>query len=255
MNKKLNTYFVFAILAVITVGFLVWHSITIFNLEQDLKNLHTIAPSLRRSTMMQSQEGDTQISQHVIPTTEKSQDAHILYNEDGSIDTSNWQEYCNKEHGFCVKYPQGWKVGVNKEFEKSHGIINIYFSNYKGNYNKSNMPKDYKAYSINIYDNNHEDFSNYKRNEEYIKELAKSQYNKFIVLSNDYHIDVYGIFKKNACNNIVGYDDTCDMILPVAKGFLTMSKFSYTFQHPTEINEQLSSMKSLMGAIYTFRLK
>ncbi len=26
------------------------------------------------------------------------------------INTSDWKTYCNKEYGFCVKYPEGWKV-------------------------------------------------------------------------------------------------------------------------------------------------
>jgi hypothetical protein len=26
------------------------------------------------------------------------------------IDTSNWKEYCNQEYGFCVKYPENWRV-------------------------------------------------------------------------------------------------------------------------------------------------
>ncbi len=37
-------------------------------------------------------------------------DTAIRYNADGSIDTSNWQEYCNQEYGFCVKYPDGFIV-------------------------------------------------------------------------------------------------------------------------------------------------
>ncbi len=29
----------------------------------------------------------------------------IIYNKDGSIDTSNWKTYKNEEFGFSVRYP------------------------------------------------------------------------------------------------------------------------------------------------------
>ncbi len=45
-------------------------------------------------------------------------DTAIRYNADGSIDTSNWQEYCNQEYGFCVKYPQGWVVEKYKSSDE-----------------------------------------------------------------------------------------------------------------------------------------
>jgi len=44
------------------------------------------------------------------PQNPQVTDKTIRSNADGSIDTSNWQKYCNQEYGFCVKYPQGWAV-------------------------------------------------------------------------------------------------------------------------------------------------
>ncbi len=71
------------------------------------------------STAMQSHSKDqeTAAPSHTdTPSSDNAQnhntitDTAIRYNADGSIDTSNWQEYCNQEYGFCVKYPQGWEV-------------------------------------------------------------------------------------------------------------------------------------------------
>ncbi len=39
-----------------------------------------------------------------------------------NIDTSNWKEYCNKEYGFCVKYPRNW---ILKREEKNNAVISL----------------------------------------------------------------------------------------------------------------------------------
>ncbi len=38
----------------------------------------------------------------------------IIYNKDGSIDTSNWKIYRNEELGFSVRYPEFWKIKESK---------------------------------------------------------------------------------------------------------------------------------------------
>ncbi len=37
-----------------------------------------------------------------------------------NIDTSNWKEYCNKEYGFCVKYPESVELFENKNGIRLH---------------------------------------------------------------------------------------------------------------------------------------
>jgi len=116
--KKLDTNFAYAILAVITVGFLLWHSIAIFNLEEDLKNIQN------NNIVIPAEAG----------TQENTQDAHILYNEDGSIDTSNWKTYTNEEYGFSVKYPEGYNYFVESSNNKAEVLFQknaLYEDDYK----------------------------------------------------------------------------------------------------------------------------
>ncbi len=86
------------------------------------------------STAMQSHSKDqeTAAPSHIdTPSSDNAQnhnatttDAAIRYNADGSIDTSNWQEYCNQEYGFCVKYPEGWAVeNISQKLDASTTII------------------------------------------------------------------------------------------------------------------------------------
>jgi len=42
----------------------------------------------------------------------KEEFKNILYNEDGSINTTNWETYKDEKIGFEVKYPKNWKYTV-----------------------------------------------------------------------------------------------------------------------------------------------
>ncbi len=95
---------------IIALGAIVWYA-------QNASTNHQSAVIARSETTKQSRSNDTATT--TPPTTNTNTgtnaqnhntttDTAIRYNADGSIDTSNWQEYCNQEYGFCVKYPQGW---------------------------------------------------------------------------------------------------------------------------------------------------
>ncbi len=112
MNKKvLITTGIILGLAVIAGGFLVWQN---GNNKQQAKN---------------SKQQERQISKQEKNNQENQKD-EIEELKVENIDTSNWKEYCNKEYGFCVKYPEGWKVEKEKKrFHSETGkIVNEDFS-------------------------------------------------------------------------------------------------------------------------------
>ena len=52
---------------------------------------------------------------------EKTEQENRIAGNQEEIDTSDWQEYCNQEYGFCVKYPQGWKI--ERVFNKTRTFL------------------------------------------------------------------------------------------------------------------------------------
>ncbi len=62
-----------------------------------------------------------------------------------NIDTSNWKEYCNKEYGFCVKYPEGWKY--HNSFSHN-SVFGIFFNNPKEKYWFEGTESDHISMSV-----------------------------------------------------------------------------------------------------------
>ena len=106
--KKLLT--ITALTLTVIIGGVVWY-------VQSTSTNHQNTVIARSETTKQSRSNDTATTTPFTTNTAVNAQNHntttdtaIRYNADGSIDTSNWQEYCNQEYGFCVKYPQGWEV-------------------------------------------------------------------------------------------------------------------------------------------------
>ena len=105
MTKKLLTI---AILALIALAGVFW-----FTQNQEKSTVS----SQREETLEENQTPEEKKDQE-IPETSKEEDqtSKITYNPDNSIDTSDWKEYCNKEYGFCLKYPGEWEgLKINKD--------------------------------------------------------------------------------------------------------------------------------------------
>ncbi len=55
------------------------------------------------------------INSQEVAQSEEIKNPEIMYNTDGSIDTSNWKTYTNEEHGFSVRYPEEWFFQITEE--------------------------------------------------------------------------------------------------------------------------------------------
>ena len=65
-------------------------------------------------TVSQSQNG-AELTQNNIENQKQEQgkqesEGQVEELKTKNIDTSSWKEYCNQEYGFCVKYPENWRV-------------------------------------------------------------------------------------------------------------------------------------------------
>ena len=118
LPKQLDSYFTYTLLIVIAISFLLWNSIVLFNLEQDVQSIQN---SIIKTQKMKN---DTEVGDN----TQETKDTTILYNEDESIDTSNWKTYTNEEYGFSVKYPKKrYELQHKKKLTKGMKDLGCYF--------------------------------------------------------------------------------------------------------------------------------
>ncbi len=135
MNKRVVTILItIAGLAVVVSGFLAWQN----NNKQQAEN------NKQQERQANEQEKNNQ---------ERETKVEELKAE--NIDTSNWKEYCNKEYGFCVKYPED-KYVINEE----SGMIHFYYQDgtappgsQKRNYININISKEKNPQGVgNLYE-------------------------------------------------------------------------------------------------------
>ncbi len=113
MNKKIIiTISIIFGLTVIVGGFLILQKTRKQEVVKNEQKIEVVENDENESKQdIENQEEDNQNNQ------EKVEELKV---ED--IDTSNWKEYCNQEYGFCVKYPEGWKV---KKFNNNDPVVAI----------------------------------------------------------------------------------------------------------------------------------
>jgi len=107
-DKKTTTYslksnFAFAIIAILSVGLLLYTTIEVYNCKQDINQINNEIQKLSIVGKVKSDNDTVKLNDEKIEDIDLEK---ISYNEDGSIDTSNWKTYVNKEYGFSVKYPE-----------------------------------------------------------------------------------------------------------------------------------------------------
>ena len=103
LSKKLDSYFTYTILIVIAISFLLWNSIVLFNLEQDVQSIQNTIITIPPKTVIQ--KDDIEVVED-IRETQETKDSTILYNTDGSIDTSNWERY--ESSWLEIIFPPQW---------------------------------------------------------------------------------------------------------------------------------------------------
>jgi len=106
MNKKTLTILGIVLLTIIAGSF--WF---VKNSGEQKTKSNVIPTEVEESTS--SVDGSQNVQNtntSVIPAEAGIQEeaSDILYNPDGTIDTSNWQTYRNEEYGFEVRYPEDW---------------------------------------------------------------------------------------------------------------------------------------------------
>jgi hypothetical protein len=103
-------------------------TITVINLGVFLyiQKVNTVSEEIQKSDKIIEENANVNVDinsqEDVIPTeVEESHNIDILYNEDGSIDTSNWISYKDEAWGFSIKYPRGLYIKKHTQGEKYPG--------------------------------------------------------------------------------------------------------------------------------------
>ncbi len=144
----LNSNFAFAIIALLAIGLLLYTTVEVFNCKQDIVQINERiqnSPSLVSAHDEQKIEKHGKDEKNNIVNDEKIEketliqsDPGIVYNSDGTIDTSKWTLYKNEDCGFEVLIPDFLELGEssgiksNKGYSKDENyIINIIRPNLK----------------------------------------------------------------------------------------------------------------------------
>ncbi len=106
----LSSNFAFAIIALLTTGLLLYTTVEVFNCKQDIAQINERiqnSPSLVSTHDEQKTEkqGKDEGNENVDTKNTDENKKEIIYNKDGSIDTSNWKIYRNDSLGIEFKYP------------------------------------------------------------------------------------------------------------------------------------------------------
>ncbi len=106
----LKSNFAFAIIALLTAGLLLYTTVKVFNCKQDIAQINERiqnSPSFvsAHSEQKIEKQGRDEDDENVDTKNVNENKEEIIYNKNGSIDTSNWKTYESKKFGFSVKYP------------------------------------------------------------------------------------------------------------------------------------------------------
>ncbi len=107
----LSSNFAFAVIALLTAGLLLYTTVEVFNCKQDIAQINERiqnSPSFVSAHSEQKIEGQEkdESNENVDTKNTNENKEEIIYNKDGSIDTSNWKIYKNDLLGIEFKYPE-----------------------------------------------------------------------------------------------------------------------------------------------------
>jgi len=134
----LKSNFAFAIIAILSVGLLLYTTIEVYNCKQDINQINNeiqkisvIEKNENNKESKNSESNSTEVDQKLINSdnaentdVDKTGSEEIVYNEDGSIDTSNWETYKSDILGIEFKYPKE-KFNITENFNNSASLGNI----------------------------------------------------------------------------------------------------------------------------------
>ena len=150
MTKTLITI---AILTLITLAGVFWF--TQNKEKKEIVSTDKVVKEIKKETQKEKENQE-------IPETskEESQTSKITYNPDGSIDTSDWKTYTNKEYGFSLKYPGEWDVDSSYIYTGNSKAISFINKNYKKSNDLEVFPEISIEYGNNRLDKEYAKFKN-----------------------------------------------------------------------------------------------
>ncbi len=106
----LSSNFTFVIIALLAMGLLLYTTIEVFNCKQDIAQINQRIQNSPKFVNAHNEQkiekqGKDKSDENIDTKNTNKNKEEIIYNKDGSIDTSNWKTYTNDLLGIEFKYP------------------------------------------------------------------------------------------------------------------------------------------------------